>query len=278
MNSNSAVGKSKRLSRLFDSKSGRTVIVPIDDSLIFGPYDGLADLSTKVKEIAEAKPNGVLAFSGVFREFSQLLLGIGGIINLTASTVHSTHTRKVMVGDVHGSLSLDPEAIGVHVNVTSRYEAEMLNNLGLVSKECDSLGIPLLAIMYPRKEVDGGDENYNDMKKTNPDEYSKLISHCVRIAADLGADLIKTQFTGSSRSFERVVKACWPIPVVVAGGPQVHPNEMMKNAYAAIEGGATGVSFGRNVFNRADSRKFISALKEIVHNGLPPSKAVQMLQ
>jgi DhnA family fructose-bisphosphate aldolase class Ia len=278
MNSNLPIGKSRRLSRLLDKKSGRTVIVPIDDSLIFGPFNGLENLSVKIKQIAEAKPNGILAYQGVFKGFAESLRDIGGIINLTASSVRSIHTRKVLIGDVNNLLLLDPEAVAVHVNVTSTYESEMIKNLGQISMQCDSLGIPLMAIMYPRKELEGGDENYDNLKNENPKQYTDLVCHCVRIAADLGADIIKTKYTGSIKSFNQVIKACWPIPVVVAGGPLIDSKQMIKNAYEAVEGGATGISFGRNVFNRKDSRKFILALKEIVHNHLTPNKVLNMYE
>ena len=277
MNSFSSVGKTKRVSRLFDIGSKRTVIVPIDDSLIFGPYDGLADPSQKVKQIAEAKPNGILAFAGVFREFSESLSDIGTIINLTASTVRSIHTRKVLINTLESAIALDPEAVAVHVNVTSTYESEMLTNLGVVSRECEPFGVPLMAIMYPRKERGDKDDNYDDLKRQSPEEYTKLVCHCVRIAADLGADLIKTQFTGTAASFQKVVKACWPIPVVVAGGPLTDPKSMLKNAFAAIEGGAAGVSFGRNVFNRTDSRQIITALKQLVYSRLSVDDALALI-
>lgn len=277
MNSFSSAGKAKRLSRLLDGTSKRTVIVPIDDSLIFGPYDGLADLSLKIKQMAEAKPNGILAFAGVFREFSETLSGIGAIINLTASTVRSMHTRKVLINNLQSAIALDPEAVAVHVNVTSAYESEMLNNLGLVSRECESFGVPLMAIMYPRREEGDKDDNYDDLKKKSPEAYTRLVCHCTRIAADLGADLIKTQFTGTAPSFQKVIEACWPIPVVVAGGPLTDPKSMLKNAFAAIEGGAIGVSFGRNVFNRTDSRQIITALKQLVYCRLSVDDALALI-
>ncbi len=278
MQANSGIGKTRRLSRIINTNTGKTVVVPIDDSLIFGPFGGLSDLSSKVEQIANGQPDAVLAFPGVYRNFSGLLKAVSGIVNLTASTVRSVHTRKILVGNVATSVALDVDGVAVHVNVSSAYEAEMLQNLGRVSAECEVFGMPLLAIMYPRKEVHGEDYNYDDIKESNPDEFANIVSHCVRIGADLGADVIKTRFTGTSKSFERVVTACFPIPVVIAGGPLLDPKDMLENAYAAIQAGAAGVSFGRNVFHRSDSKAFILALREIVHNGASPVVALERLQ
>jgi class I fructose-bisphosphate aldolase len=40
---------------------------------------------------------------------------------------------------------------------------------------------------------------------------------------------------------------------------------MFTNAYGAMQAGASGISFGRNVFNRQQSDIYISALRKIVH-------------
>jgi len=240
MQSNSVVGKIRRLSRIINPKTNKTVIVPIDDSLIFGPFGGLSDLPGKLEQIANGQPDAMLAFPGVFREFSGLLKGTSSIVNLTASTVRSLHTRKMLVGNVKTSVALAVDGVAVHVNVSSAYEAEMLQNLGQVSSECEVFGMPLLAIMYPRKQNNGEDYNYDDLKESNPEEFADIVSHCARIGADLGADIIKTRFTGTSKSFERVVRACFPIPVVIAGGPLVDHRDMLDNAHAAIQAGAAG--------------------------------------
>ena len=266
-----SIGKEKRLSRLFDQRTKRTVITPIDDSLIFGPYDGLTNISSKIEQIAEAAPNAILTYQGLVRQKHQLFLSIGTIINLTASTSRIQHTNKVIISNVLEAVRLDADAVAVHVNITSQYESNMLVNLGKIISESQPLGIPVLAIMYPRKEVDGFDDNYEKLLLSNPNEYTKLVSHAVRIAADLGADIIKTKYTGSPETFLRVVEACKPVPVVIAGGPLLPFKDMLEIASGAMKGGAAGVSFGRNIFNRQDSRNTINALKKIVFEDVLPA-------
>lgn len=267
------VGKSRRLARLFSPGSGRTIILPVDDSLIFGPKAGLEQVRRKLPNLLRDPPNALLAFIGLFRANNDILSHVPAIVNLTASTALSHHTRKVLVTTIEQALQIDADAVAVHVNVTSQFEAEMLRALGSTVRECESYGMPLLAIMYPRAESASGDNNYESLKTKAPQKYAQLVAHAARIAADLGADIIKTKYTGSPDTFHAVVEACEPIPIVIAGGPALPMAEMLRNAYGAVSAGAAGVSFGRNIFTRAVPQPFITALKGVVHHGLTPAQA-----
>lgn len=273
MVNSATVGKQIRIDRIINSETKKTVIVPIDDSLIFGPFDGLQDIKEKTKQIALGKPDAVIAFSGTVKNSFSYLKGIATIINLTASTVRSCHTRKIIINSVEQAVSLGADAVAVHINISSSFESEMLQNFSVIYRQCELLGIPIVAIMYPRKEIGGQDYNYEDIK-SNPQQYAKLVAHTVRVGVDLGADIIKTQFTGDTESFYSVIKASEPIPIVIAGGALLETNKALKMAYDAIVAGAAGVSFGRNVFNRLNSSYYIQALKEIVHFGKTPDQVV----
>ena len=199
-------------------------------------------------------------------------------MNVTASTVNSSHTRKVLIGNVKQAVQMGMDAVAVHLNLTSRYEPEMIQNMGIISRESDEYGMPLMAIVYPRKEINGIDENYEEMKVKDRKKYTSLVAHACRVGVDLGADIVKTQFTGDVETFKKIVETCSPVPVIIAGGPLVEPIKMFHNAYESVTAGGAGVSFGRNVFGRADSTTFIKALRQIVHNGIDPKSALKILK
>ena len=92
---------------------------------------------------------------------------------------------------------------------------------------------------------------------------------------ELGADLVKTQYTGCADSFRTVVDACSPIPVVAAGGPKVDLQHMLELAAGVVSAGGAGVSFGRNIFSREDAAAALRALKLVVHQGMPPEQAIR---
>jgi len=275
--SSAEAGKIRRLSRLLSANSHRTVIVPVDDSLIFGPTAGLEHLASKIQAILSDPPNAVLTFPGLLRSHAQLLSAVGLIVNLTASTGRSQHTRKVQVGTVEHALRLGVDAVAAHVNITSNFESEMIRVLGSVSEQCDTHGMPLLAIMYPRSEVNGADENYDQLKETDRKSYAELVAHAARVGVDLGADIIKTKYTGDPDSFRLVVEAAMPVPVVVAGGPALSPEKMLQVAYEVVSAGGGGISFGRNVFSRTNPGPFVAALKAIVHEEFTVAEALSQI-
>ena len=263
-------GKQRRLARLFRHNDGRAVILPIDDGLISGPHGSLSDPSALFRTIAPHQPDGVLLFAGVLTRHWPALGTVAAIVNMTASTIHVTHTRKFLCTDVEGAVAAGADLVAVHVNVTSRHEGHMLKTLSTVVRQAEALGVPVFAIMYPRREVDRGDDNYQDMQEAAPDRYSQLVTHAARIGVELGADVIKAPYTGSPDTFARVVAATRPVPVVIAGGPFCPESAVLAAARGAVAAGANGVSFGRNVFNRDDPARMLRLLHSVVHETAPP--------
>src|SRR5689334_7212594 len=118
-------GKTRRLAHIFGRRTNRTVRVPLDDSLLWGPEGGLRNSQQKVAQIIAGGANATMGFRGLFELCNQQLLDLGCILNLTASTTRGAHTRKVLVSKVDEALRLGLDAVGVHVNITSQYETEM---------------------------------------------------------------------------------------------------------------------------------------------------------
>lgn len=257
-----SLGKRRRLARLLPN--GKTIIVPIDDSLIFGPKDGLFDMESTIAKIVNSEPNALLGFQRGLELVSNNNMSMPYIFNVTASTVLSHHTRKTLIASVEFALKNGADCVACHINISSQYETEMIHNLATISQECDRLGMPLLVIAYPRGEKDGKDYNYEDLKEKRVDDYTELVAHAVRISSELGADIIKTNYTGTKESFKRVIVAANGKPVIIAGGAKMPIEDSLKMADDAMKAGASGISFGRNVFNADNIESYISAIKSIV--------------
>lgn len=238
-------------------------MVPVDDSLIFGPFDGLYDIDKTLEKISIGKPNAILGFRSDLEKIFQQNSSLPFILNATASTTKGIHTRKMITSSIDSAISMAADCIAIHLNVSSKYENEMLANFAKLVEDCDKYGIPVLAIVYPRKELDGKDYNYEDLKLNNVDEFTEIVCHCVRIADELGADIIKTYYTGSEESFKKVV-ACTAKPIIIAGGPVVSVEESFSNAIGCIKAGGKGISFGRNVFNSQHIIPYLTIMNKIV--------------
>lgn len=275
MQTPTSLGKTRRLARLFNAETGRTVISPLDDSLLAGPEGGLRNLENKIDQIVTGGADAILAFQGLFNRYNANLKQCGCILNITASTIRSAHTRKVLVGSVRQALEMDMDAVAVHVNMGSKHESEMLTNLGAVSQECQRANVPLLAIIYPRTErLHGGDDNYYDLLSSGPDRYAQLVRHATRIGVELGADIVKVPYTGTIESFQTVIDSACGVPVVIAGGPEKAMNVILDMTYEAVKAGAAGIAGGRNAFHRRDASAVITALRNVVHNGMHPAEAL----
>lgn len=154
----------------------------------------------------------------------------------------------------------------------------MMKNLASIISESDALGMPVLAISYPRKQCNGKDYNYEDLMDKNIDKYTDIVCHCVRTSAELGADIIKTHYTGNVETFFKVINSALGVPVVIAGGPLVTVEESYSIAKSALEAGAAGISFGRNVFNVENIGAYIKGLKAIIFENVSVKMAIEIYQ
>lgn len=249
------IGKKIRMERIIDRRSRKTVIVPLDHGVSVGSIPGLEDMVKTISDIAEGGANAVLMHKGIVRAGHRGYgRDIGLIIHLSAGTSLSQYpNNRVQVTSVKEAIRLGADAVSVHVNIGSENESEMLRNLGMVAEECNDYGLPLLAMMYARgKKI----ENEHDVK---------YIKHVARVGAELGADIIKTVYTGDKKSFKEVIDGC-PVPVVIAGGPKIKSEEdLLKMIGDAMDCGAMGVSIGRNIFQAKDRVAITRKICKIVH-------------
>jgi len=264
----SEVGKRIRLERIMNRDTWRAVIVPMDHGITQGPIPGLVDMAGAVNKVAEGGANAVLLHKGIVRAGHRGYgKDVGLIIHLSGSTVLGPDpNRKVLVTSVEEVLSLGADAVSVHINLGSANEAEQLEALGNVAEICATWGMPLVAMMYPRGP------------KVKDEHDPKVVAHAARVGAELGADIIKTNFTGSARTFRTVVKGC-PVPVVIAGGPKMQTDQdVLKMASDSVKAGGAGVSIGRNVFQHKNPIGMVRALAKIVHEEASPKTAMKELK
>ena len=264
-----------RLSRLLRHGDGKVLLVALDDSLLAGAHDGDSGYwapRAAALSALEGGCDGLLAFPGLLRQVAGVRSDIARVVNISASTTVGAHTRKTLIGNVEAAHALGADLVAVHVNLSSAFEHEMVQHLGTVVNDAGVKGMPVLAICYPRREAnDGSDDNYESLRRDDPSAYTKLVVHAARVAADLGASVIKTKFPGSAESVARVVQSCEGVPVVFAGGPLRDRNLVLADVAAILDGGGSGVALGRNFFAREDGVTLLAELASALHPGATPS-------
>ncbi|MFI7702178.1 2-amino-3,7-dideoxy-D-threo-hept-6-ulosonate synthase [Nonomuraea sp. NPDC049480] len=252
---NASFARRLRMRRLFRHGDGRLLVVPLDHSVTDGPL-GRGDLNALVGELTGTGVDAVVLHKGSLRHvdhgwFSDMSL----IVHLSASTRHAPDPNaKYLVAGVEEALRLGADAVSLHVNLGSDQEVRQVTDLAAVSEGCDRWNVPLLAMMYARGP------------KISDSRAPDLVAHAASLAADLGADIVKTDYAGTPGDMAEVVRAC-PIPVIVAGGPrQKETGAVLAHVSDALRGGAAGVAVGRNVFQASRPSRMAATIANLVHD------------
>lgn len=250
-----SIGKIKRLNRLFNS-SGTVIIVPMDHGITVGPIKGLDDMHSTIGRLINGGADAILLNKGMIpHNFDSLKeKAVGVIMHLSGSTDMGINSLyKVPTGTIYEALAMGCDAVSVHINLGSDKEPDMLRDLAAISSECYQYGLPLLAMIYTR----GG--------KIRNEYDAGLIKHAARLGAEIGADIVKVNYTGDRNSFEEVVRSC-PVPVIIAGGEKINDDyKLLRMVFEAIQAGAKGVSIGRNIFQHNNIEALLKAISFIVH-------------
>lgn len=198
--------------------------------------------------------DGIVVHKGRARTLGpELLKDCALVVRLSASTACSADVdAKVLVGDVEEAVALGADAVSVHVNIGSDTEARQLADLGAVARSCETWGMPLIAMVYPRGP-----------RIENPHDPA-LLAHIVNVAADLGADLVKTSVALPLNRMAEVV-AHSPIPVLAAGGPP-DGSDLIEYGRAVMAAGCRGLAVGRRIFSSPSPTALVARLAAVVHS------------
>jgi fructose-bisphosphate aldolase/2-amino-3,7-dideoxy-D-threo-hept-6-ulosonate synthase len=256
-------GRDIRLGRIL--KDGKMVCIPMDHGISNGPIKGLEDVHGMIYQCATAGLTCVLVNKGIIKTMPRPP-EIGLIAHFSASTsLGPAPNRKMLMGTVEEAIRLGADAVSLHINIGAKEEPEMLQKLGMFADKCDEWSVPLVAMMYPRGE---------NIKNPHDPE---IVAHAARIGAEAGADIVKAVYTGDPESFRKVVRSC-PVPIVIAGGPKANTDrEILEMCAGAMDAGAKGVTFGRNIFQHKDPPAIVRALNKVILQGRTVKEALKEL-
>ena len=260
-------GKALRLKRLIAPQDRRLVIFPLDHGVSCGPIAGLQHMEETVRIGASGGADALVLHKGMLRFLQPLRQPLPGIfLHLSASTqLGPTIHHKVLVATVEEALRYGVDGVSVHINLGNDQEAEMLRDLGTVGAACALWQMPLLVMIYVRGP---------HVKPPLPDS---AIAHAARVAAELGADLIKIP-APRDRTILAEIAATSPVPVVVAGGSRVEDTRaLLQHVEETMQAGASGVAIGRNVFQHQQPKRLLGVIAAMVHQGWSASRAVEQL-
>lgn len=258
------VGKHVRLARLL-GPSGRLLAITIDHPITRGMLPGLVDIRTIMKKLVAGGPDALTMHKGIAEHVFPPYAGkVAMIFKSTAYSIPYHPAYDTPVADVEEAVRAGADAISVGMIVGGPEQAQQLSHLGRISKDASSAGMPLVAHIYPKGTM------VKDPKE------AKNLAYAVRAGAELGVDIIKTNWSGSAESFKQVIAAC-PTRVALAGGEVGNRLEdYFSMTREAIDIGLAGVTYGRFVWEDPHPAAVIKALRAIIHDGASVDQAMKV--
>ncbi|MCC6004596.1 MAG: hypothetical protein LM590_09665 [Thermofilum sp.] len=257
----SRIGKKIRMTRIF-RQDGRTLIFAFDHGAILGPVRGAEDISWILEEVISGGVDAIMTTLGVIKNYGPSFSkkGLGWILTLQDKNPLTASQSMTLASQ------LGVDAVKIFVRMGGEEQWQDLETLWSLAKAGEEYGIPVLAEMYPVKT--------GESSSHVTAEYIAKIS---RIAAEYGADIIKTFYTGSEESFRYVVKVC-PVPIVVLGGERAKSDvEFLRDIASSIKAGGAGAAVGRNIFEHPNPKLITKALSAVIHDNLPPEEAAALI-
>ena len=251
-------GMKDRLSRIFDPKSGRTVMLAFDHGYIMGPTAGLERLDLAIPPLAKYA-DVLMATRGAIKTCVPPDCGKAIALRCTTDTsvLHEDLSYGHVGVNVEDAIRLNASCMVVQTFVGSANEVGSLKNLCDTIDAGNRYDIPVMGVTAVGKE----------MERTK--RYFQLAT---RILAELGAQIIKTYYC---EGFEEVTAAC-PVPIVIAGGKKTPELEALQMAGNAIRDGAAGVDMGRNIFQSENPAAMLAAVRAVVHDGASAKDAYDL--
>jgi len=263
-------GKIMRMYRILRKSTGNAVIVAMDHGGFAGPMEGIIKPGETIKKVIEGGADAMLLNAGIIEKFADIIAGqIGVIMRIDiGGTIFnpSEDRRNYMYNTIESAVKLGADGVIVMGFIGSRYELENMSVLSTVIEEAREYGLVAVVETWP-----------SGPKVPNSHDV-KAVKVAARVAAELGADMIKTFYTGDPKTFKEVVEGC-PVPILILGGPKRESvKEVFEDIKGAMEAGAHGVIFGRNIWQAKDPAKMVKAIAKIVHENASVDEALEILE
>ncbi len=264
-------GLTLRKHAIFDKRDGRSVIIALDHGSIAGPMPGITNPSAIVKACVDAKVDGILTTKG-FVDAS-----LGEWDRSTSLILRLSGGFTVLGGGFQEEMIVEPEtaivygAAGAAITVKFGHEREgsFIRQASLAIDHCHRLGLPVMLEAMARGTIKGKEYSVHD---------PEAIRMVARMGSEIGADLIKTYYTGSVESFARVVEGC-PVPIVILGGAKANSvRDVFQAIYDSLQAGGRGIAMGRNIWSFGNIEAMIDAVNGLVHGHWGVDKALAKVE
>jgi len=253
-------GIQNRFSRIFNPKSGRTVMLAIDHGYFMGPTTGLERIDVNIVPII-SHCDALMLTRGVLRSTIPSSFTGGVVIRASGGpSILKELSDEYLAVDIEDAIRMNVSAMAVQIFIGGEFESRTVHEMTRLVDLGNRYGMPILAVTAVGKEM------------ARDAQYFRLAC---RMCSELGAHFIKTYYVPDG--FETVTASC-PVPIVMAGGKKLPELDALTMAYNAIDQGASGVDMGRNIFQSDAPIAMLQAIKKVVHEQMKPEHALELYE
>jgi fructose-bisphosphate aldolase / 2-amino-3,7-dideoxy-D-threo-hept-6-ulosonate synthase len=267
------VGKSMRLKRVIDP-AGVSVICALDHGMTAPSFlEPLSDIAQRTREAVGGGANVIMMSKGMIRRAVEAFSPTTSLALLLSASANPGEARPavIQIAQVEEAARLGADAVVLFTALGGENEAAMIKTLSEVGRESAMLGVPFIAeAEFPT--------TYASVEELSERYGFEYLRRSVRLCAELGADIVKTNWPGDEDSFGRLVTATNGVPVVLAGGSRLEDAELLRRMECAMAAGAIGCSVGRNIFMHRSPEAITRALSRVIRERWPAQKALAALQ
>ena len=253
-------GFDARLERV--STNGTYLIIPMDHGITMGAVKGLKDIESTINAVTRGGADCVLTQKGIASRVHPNTNGAGYVVHVNGSTtIGPDENDKRVTCTVDEAIRVGADAVSFHINVGSDYEPKQIEDLAELTRNAERFGLPVLAMAYARGPgIDSSDP--------------EALGHAVRLAEELGADIVKTGYSGDAESFQHVIEST-RLPVVIAGGARGTDRATIEKVRGAMDAGGAGISMGRSIFQHDDPEAITRAIAAVIHENASVDEAIE---
>jgi class I fructose-bisphosphate aldolase len=250
----------------------KAVIVALDHGQTLGPVEGLTDPGKALETVIEAGADGIMTSFGVIKKHRDQLIGrVPTFLRLDGGPSvfredWLKYTDWALLHSVDDARALGVDGVCVMCFLGGDVELRTFEIVSSVASECLGDGLPVMVEALPSIDTP------RIRKPTSPEP----MATAARIAFEHGADLVKTYYTGSPEGFRKVTESC-PVPTFIAGGAKMDTVQAaFEVVHGAMQAGASGIVFGRNIWQNSDVPGIMKGLRSLVHDGVDVKSALEM--
>lgn len=257
----------RRLNNIF-RKDEKSVVLALDHGSGFNVLPEMENPGQIIEKCVEGGIDAILTTCGIASNFQREIGNIGLILRSDGGISELAKTRDKsleIIYTVETAVRLGADSMLCMGFPGASNEDVTLKGLARLIGEANKWNIPIGAEMLPR-----GFEPAEDSR------IGRNLAFACRVGAELGADYIKTAYTGDKESFKQVVDGCYK-PVLVLGGSKPQPErDILQMIKDAMDVGAKGVIIGRNIWRHPHPDKYCTAITSIVHGNATVDEALEL--